>query len=335
MTKPFYCWQCKYFKPDDSLTLKSGRCHRFAPHSLDYYGFSGLSIETPVNTKGDIYTFDTDDARLPVGADGEIVYADSSEPTGLKWGTPPTGTSPLMSKGDLFTHNGATDARLPVGSDGQHLIADSGAGVGVAWADLPDNPFPYIASGSDDTETTFTSASWAQKLRVSFDATSGVRYLIQWYFEMNAYTGEDIDGRVQLNDTTDLAEVHFKSSDYSTLWNGGDGGMFFSDSLSGTQNIDIDYKSGYGSNDKKIRRARILITRVDDATTAPLAMAMAKAAEIPAPEKAGAVILAALPADVPAPTSVGKYSQIYDGGPGMWCGQFRLNTKPIPPLPSP
>jgi hypothetical protein len=335
MSKPFYCWQCKYFKPDNPATLRSGRCHRFAPHSLDYYGFSGISVDTPLTTKGDIYTFDTDDARLPVGSDGQVIFADSSEPKGIKWGDCPSGVSPLMSKGDLYTHNGASDARLPVGSDGQRLVTDSGEPLGIKWEDIPAaNPLPFVASGSDDTETTFTTTDWTQKLRVTFTATTGVRYLIQWYFEMNAYQGQDIDGRVQINDTIDIAVVHFKATDYSTVWNGGDGGLYFSTALSGTVNVDIDYKNGYGANDKKIRRARIFITRVDDAVTAPLAMMAAlKTLEEMAPDKLGAVIMAALPADVPAPTSAGKYSQIYDGGPGMWCGQFRPNTKEIPPLP--
>ena len=39
----------------------------------------------PVTTKGDIYTFNTDNARLPVGANGLVLTADSTEPTGIKW----------------------------------------------------------------------------------------------------------------------------------------------------------------------------------------------------------------------------------------------------------
>jgi hypothetical protein len=46
---------------------------------------------SPLTTKGDLYTFDTADARLPVGTDGQILYADSAETTGLKWGDAPTG----------------------------------------------------------------------------------------------------------------------------------------------------------------------------------------------------------------------------------------------------
>ena len=40
---------------------------------------------SPLTTKGDLYTHDTDNARLGVGSDGQLITADSSEATGLKW----------------------------------------------------------------------------------------------------------------------------------------------------------------------------------------------------------------------------------------------------------
>ncbi len=46
---------------------------------------------TPLTTKGDLFTFDTADARLGVGTNGQILVADSAEATGLKWATPSGG----------------------------------------------------------------------------------------------------------------------------------------------------------------------------------------------------------------------------------------------------
>jgi len=44
--------------------------------------------QTPLTTKGDVFTFSTVDARLGVGANGTVLTADSAETTGLKWATP-------------------------------------------------------------------------------------------------------------------------------------------------------------------------------------------------------------------------------------------------------
>lgn len=47
-------------------------------------------LTSPLTTKGDLWGFSTLDARIPVGSDGQILTADSTQALGVKWGAAPS-----------------------------------------------------------------------------------------------------------------------------------------------------------------------------------------------------------------------------------------------------
>jgi hypothetical protein len=91
-----------------------------------------------LSSKGDIYVHDgTNLQRLAVGANNQVIMADSGASTGLKYAAiVSTNIGLLTTKGDLVVHNGTDLTRLPIGSDGQCLVARSSDSEGLAWETL-------------------------------------------------------------------------------------------------------------------------------------------------------------------------------------------------------
>jgi len=77
--------QTSYLKDTDVIQVYSGSA---------WVTKSGGS--SPLTTKGDLYTYSTTDARLPVGTNGHTLVADSAEATGLKWQAPTSSSGPAF-----------------------------------------------------------------------------------------------------------------------------------------------------------------------------------------------------------------------------------------------
>lgn len=116
-----------------------------------------------------------------------------------------------------------------------------------------------ITFGKSAGESSTTSETWQQKLRVTTAALPLGDYLIEWYCEIkhsNATQSEFIEVRVDINDT---AEQGFSAWAFPA-WDDFSG-MAFAEGVSGVQNIDLDYRR-QGGGTAYLRRARILLRRI-------------------------------------------------------------------------
>jgi len=105
-----------------------------------------------------------------------------------------------------------------------------------------------------------TGTTWAQKLNLSLSSLPSYTYRIGWYYEFNCTASNaEFEGRVQLNDTTDIGSINTRISPatgFSSTY-----GQYYTEITTGNVNIDIDYRCS-ANKEVSIRRARIEFWRV-------------------------------------------------------------------------
>jgi len=156
-----------------------------------------------VDAKGDLIGASANDtpARVPVGSDGQVLLADSTQPLGLKWGPVPAGLPPttgnegkwlkvvggaavwadqfdvplstVTAKGDLIvgTASGVV-APLAVGADGKWLGAVNGT---PTWLQVVGKGAD-ISAGSANTDVAWVaSATFSEAWRTITTGTGSIR----------------------------------------------------------------------------------------------------------------------------------------------------------------
>lgn len=171
-----------------------------------YSGGSG-GTTSPLSTKGDLYTFSTTNTRLPVGTDGQVVVADSSQTTGLRWTTAQQGNKNYITYNN-FENNATTGWSLA------HTTLSSG---------VPNQ----------------TSGSWTSATSINLGVTSSGQLAGTYSLSLTSpgatVAGDMLVSQVYNIDIEDQAKVLTNKFYYSTI--SGSSNLNFSGTSSGTFQI--------------------------------------------------------------------------------------------------
>jgi hypothetical protein len=159
---------------------------------------------------------------------------------------------------DDGTVNGTTDT---LNFEGNVAVVNEGGGkTTVTITDSTPVFGSQFQEVVNESTSTTNSTTWQQHLRMTTTNLPSGTYRIGWYCELNSTSGSaQVDAQIQLNDTTNIAFCSEEPDDPANIipFSG-----FQHRTLSGVNNIDMDYRRQQVGANVSIRFARFELWRV-------------------------------------------------------------------------
>lgn len=149
---------------------------------------------SPLTTKGDLYTFTTTNARLPLGTDGQVLVVDASTPSGLRWQTAGAGTGdvvgPASSTDNAIARFDATTGKIIQNSGVTISDANIIAAAGLLLSGL--SASQILATDGSKNLVSLDTATYPTLAQLAF--VKGVTSAIQTQLDSKQSTGSYITG---------------------------------------------------------------------------------------------------------------------------------------------
>jgi len=197
------------------------------------------------------------------GATGQTGVTGATGPTGITGTTGPTGATGVTGP------TGPTGATGPTGVGTTGPTGATGPSGGPQGPTGPTGPtgldVPTIIQGSEESEGTTTSSSYVQDWRFS-PTLEQAKYVVWFAAELSGSSTMYYSGaRVQIDDTTTIAETQFEiESAANDEWAQIGGVYFLNNGSAGTVNFDFDFFSEAGGGTAKLRRKRVILMKVSE-----------------------------------------------------------------------
>lgn len=211
------------------------------------------------DTSGLVRTIDVASDDLFLSVDFTLQSGAVFESDNIKRGSgDPTG-SVSGNEGDIFLRTDASNGSIYVNTDG----------TVSGWELVVSGPLPVFGTqytyGESLGDSTTTSATYIQKLKVTTASLPAGDYLVSWAYEWNLNsTFNSFAARVQVDDSTTLAEQVTEPKDSAATQFIPSAGTAQVTLTAATHDIDIDFRrdGGFFPPTATIRRARVALWRV-------------------------------------------------------------------------